>query len=89
MGKHSITDRLDNLFGRWGLPSAVTTDNGPQFASMEFTEFLKLRSIKHIGTAVYHPESNGGVERLELSKMESEPVWRKGNPSVTHSIKLS
>ncbi len=61
---HSIIDRLDNLFGRWGLPSVVTTDNGPQFASAEFSEFLTVRSIKHIRTAVYHPESNGGVERL-------------------------
>ncbi len=57
---HSIIDHLDNLFGRWGLPSVVTTDNGPQFASAEFTEFLTLRSIKHIRMAVYHPEGNGG-----------------------------
>lgn len=61
---HAIVDRLDNLFGRWGLPGVVTTDNGPQFTAAEFTEFLTLRSIKHIRTAVYHPESNGGVERL-------------------------
>ncbi|KAL2083736.1 hypothetical protein ACEWY4_021509 [Coilia grayii] len=58
---HTIISRL---FGRWGLPSAITTDNGAQFTSAEFTEFLALRSIKHIRTAVYHPESNGGVERL-------------------------
>uniref|UniRef100_A0A3B3IH14 Gypsy retrotransposon integrase-like protein 1 n=2 Tax=Oryzias latipes TaxID=8090 RepID=A0A3B3IH14_ORYLA len=61
---HTIIGRLEELFGRWGLPSVVTTDNGPQFISAEFTEFLKQRSIKHIRTAAYHPESNGGVERL-------------------------
>uniref|UniRef100_A0A3B3DB63 Gypsy retrotransposon integrase-like protein 1 n=1 Tax=Oryzias melastigma TaxID=30732 RepID=A0A3B3DB63_ORYME len=61
---HTIIGRLEELFGRWGLPSVVTTDNGPQFISAEFTEFLTLRSIKHVRTAVYHPEGNGGVERL-------------------------
>ncbi|KAL2077907.1 hypothetical protein ACEWY4_025592 [Coilia grayii] len=61
---HTIISRLNGLFGRWGLPSAITTDNGAQFTSAEFTEFLALRSIKHIRTAVYYPESNGEVERL-------------------------
>ncbi|KAJ8375503.1 hypothetical protein SKAU_G00060830 [Synaphobranchus kaupii] len=60
---HTIITCLDKLFGRWGQPSTVTSDNGPQFISSEFSEFLSQRSIKHIRTAVYHPD-NGGVERL-------------------------
>ena len=65
---HTVISRLDDLFGCWGLPSVVTTDNGAQFTSAEFTEFLTLRSIKHIRTAVYHLESNGGVERLNKTQ---------------------
>lgn len=59
-----VIDFLDTLFSSWGEPKAITTDNGPQFISAEFTAFLEDRGIKHIRTAFYHPEANGGVERL-------------------------
>ena len=45
----------------------MVTDNGPQFVSAEFAVFLEERGIKHIRTALYHPEANGGVERLNQS----------------------
>ena len=59
-----VTDFLDSLFARWGFPTAITTDNGPQFISAEFAAFMEERGVKHIRTAFYHPEANGGVERL-------------------------
>ena len=40
------------------------TDNGPQFVSQDFANFMKLNGIKHIKTLPYHPASNGAVERL-------------------------
>ncbi|KAJ8375497.1 hypothetical protein SKAU_G00060770 [Synaphobranchus kaupii] len=52
------------LFSRWGTPTTITTDNGPQFISAEFAAFLGGRGVKHIRTALYHPEANGGVERM-------------------------
>jgi transposase InsO family protein len=55
---------LDGLFARWGVPRAITTDNGPQMTSAEFSDFLASRSVKHIRTAFYHPQANGGVERF-------------------------
>ncbi|MGH0159456.1 UNVERIFIED_CONTAM: hypothetical protein FKN15_037301 [Acipenser sinensis] len=60
----AVIQRLDSLFARWGLPDIITTDNGPQFISTDFTTYLAEKAIKHIRTAVYHPQSNGGVERL-------------------------
>ncbi|XP_019737023.1 uncharacterized protein K02A2.6-like [Hippocampus comes] len=59
-----ITDFLSSLFARWGVPDAVTTDNGPQFLSADFAAFTGERGIKHIRTALYHPQANGGVERF-------------------------
>uniref|UniRef100_A0AAY4BPD3 Integrase catalytic domain-containing protein n=1 Tax=Denticeps clupeoides TaxID=299321 RepID=A0AAY4BPD3_9TELE len=53
---------LDCLFSRWGLPNTITTDNGPQFTSMDFQTFLGDRGIRHTRTAFYHPEA--GVERF-------------------------
>ncbi|KAL2095998.1 hypothetical protein ACEWY4_008146 [Coilia grayii] len=66
-----IIDFLDSLFARWGLPNTITTDNGPQLISAEFTTYLKAKGIRHIRTAYYHPQANGGVERFHLSLKNS------------------
>ena len=55
---------LRQLFAAQGLPEQVVSDNGPQFASSEFSLFLKSNGVKHIRCAPYHPSSNGAVERF-------------------------
>ncbi|KAG1960305.1 retrotransposable element [Pimephales promelas] len=62
-----ITDILEVLFVCWGTPRAITTDNGPQFISADFSQFLSDRGIKHIRTAYYNPQANSGVERFNQS----------------------
>lgn len=49
-------------FARERDPCTVSTDNGPQFTSSAFTDFLVERGIKHIRTRIYHPQANGAVE---------------------------
>ena len=55
------------IFGRFGLPEQVVTDNGPQFVSEDFFYFLKSNGIKHIRCAPYHPASNGLAEHFVQS----------------------
>ena len=69
-----VIDILTGLFARWGMPRAITTDNGPQFASADFSEFLRERGIKHIRTAYYNPQANGGVERFNQSVRHKVPA---------------
>lgn len=38
-------------------------DNGAQFVSQEFANFMRELGIKHMWTAVYHHSSNGQAER--------------------------
>ncbi|KAJ8348754.1 hypothetical protein SKAU_G00273430 [Synaphobranchus kaupii] len=64
---HTIIRILDGLFARWGVPKAVTTDNGPQLTSAEFSDFLGSQGVKHIRTAFYNPQANGGVERFNAT----------------------
>lgn len=40
------------------------SDNGTQFTSTEFKEFLKQRGIVHLRASVYYPRANGEVERF-------------------------
>ena len=53
---------LTQLFARYGNTDALVTDNGRQFVSNEFREFLRCRDIAHITSAVYNPQQNGRVE---------------------------
>ena len=52
------------MFATYGLPQQLVSDNGPQFTSTEFADFLKQNGIKHIKSAPYHPSTNGAAERF-------------------------
>ena len=54
---------LQKLFARYGIPVQLVSDNGSQFTSEEFQQFLKRNGIKHITSAPYHPATNGLAER--------------------------
>ena len=48
-------DSLRSMFATHGLPKEFITDNGAQFTSAEFEEFMKSNGICHVLTAPYHP----------------------------------
>ena len=49
---------------RFGIPDELITDNGPQFSSAEFAQFMQEYDIKHTTTSPYHPQANGQAERM-------------------------
>lgn len=62
-----IVDYLRNhIFNVFGVPEFLTSDNGSQFKSAEFVQFLSQYGVKHLCTAVYSPQSNA-CERVNRS----------------------
>ena len=55
---------LRNMFARFGIPDQIVSDNGSQFTSNEFEQFLNSNRIRHIKSAPYHPATNGLAERF-------------------------
>lgn len=55
---------LTGLFDRFGLVEELVTDNGVQFTSSEFSEFLQSLGIRHCRTALYSPQADSEAERL-------------------------
>ena len=55
---------LMDVFGREGLPEFLVTDIGVQLTSHTMGEFLKENGISHLIASLYHPQTNGLVERM-------------------------
>ncbi|XP_078503492.1 fibrocystin [Lissotriton helveticus] len=60
---HVITF-FEGLIAREGYPESIFTDNGVQLVSKEIESFLKKRGNKHKKCSLYHPETNGMVDRF-------------------------
>ena len=41
----------------------MDSDNGPQFVSRGFKEFIRISGMTHVRTSPYYPQSNGKQER--------------------------
>ena len=57
-------EALRSIFASYGLPLQLVSDNGPQFSSAEFKDFLIHNGIKHLCSAPYHPATSGLAERF-------------------------
>jgi len=52
--------------GREKFPDAkprIISDNGPQFISKDFKDFIRICGMTHVKTSPYYPQSNGKLER--------------------------
>ena len=56
--------KLREIFGRFGVPETIISDNGTQFTSKVFADFCNQNGIDHIRSPPYHPQSNGQAERF-------------------------
>jgi transposase InsO family protein len=87
---HATTDAiitfLKDTFYRHGLCNHIISDNGPQFRSAEFAEFLEAHGIQHNRTAVYNPSANP-VERFNKVLKESLTVACAQSAPFLPSIK--
>ena len=66
---------LEAHFGRWGIPSTLISDNGPQFTAAQFQTFLSEWEIQHHTSAPGHPNANGKAESgVKAAKQMRETV---------------
>lgn len=59
-----VIDKLREVFCRFGLVDTIVSDNGTQFTSAEFKQFVDFNGIRHILTAPGHPATNGQAENF-------------------------
>ena len=46
-----------------GVKPRLISDNGSQYISKDFSEFIKLAGLQHVKTTIAYPQANGKIER--------------------------
>ena len=55
---------VDRFIPLWGCPVSLLSDNGLHFTSQLSAAILARMRVRKITTSAYHPNGNGGVERV-------------------------
>jgi len=89
-------DCLLKVFGRYGLPETLISDNGTQYVNEIFQSLLSVLNICHVKCVPYRHEGNGIVERLNWEIMEQlrhlvmdakvKKQWGKYIPCIQYII---
>ena len=58
----AVINKLKPHMARYGLPERVTTDNGPQFDSVEFRKFASDYNFEHVTSSPHYLQANGKAE---------------------------
>ena len=74
---------LHELFARFRVVDCLVSDNGTQFISGDFKEFMEDFQEDHITTPTYHPRSNGQAERF-VDTMKRALKKAKDTPLSDH-----
>lgn len=70
------------IFAWVGLPKEILTDQGTNISSKLMAELCQLLNIRALKTSVYHPQTNGLVERFNgtlkimLRKFVEDDPWQ-------------
>ncbi|CAG2215593.1 unnamed protein product [Mytilus edulis] len=70
ISSENITSLISKFCLTHGLPLSIHTDNGPQFVSQHFKNFMSEHGIVHHRTTPLWPQANGEVERQNRSIMK-------------------
>lgn len=80
----NIIDSLDRMFAMHGIPESMKTDNGPQFISVQFRNYMRINGVKHVTSTPLWPQGNGEVERQNRTLLKSMKIayatggdWKK------------
>lgn len=77
---------IQDALQQTGATPEVVTDNGSQFTAKEFKQLVRDFDLAHIRIRIYHPESNGKVERFHRSTREELAEAELGNLSRAREL---
>lgn len=83
-----VIEEFKKILVRHGLPRHLVTDNGTQYTSNEFQEFVNRNGIKHSFTAPHHPATNGAAENFVGTFKDKVDKIVKSGKSLDYAVNL-
>ena len=91
----TIVNKLVEFFTKFGFPKTIQSDQGSNFTSKVFQQAMREMGVKQQLSSVYHPESQGVLERFHstLKKMLTKYCntqgkdWDEGVPLMLFAIR--
>ena len=87
---------INEVFCRYGLPTHILSDNGPQFISELFGETCKTLGIHQKFTATYHPQTNMTErvnrtlkQQIRIYAAENHKTWDQEIQKLAFAIRTS
>ena len=65
----------------------IISDNGPQFVSRDFKEFIRVSGMSHVRTSPYYPQANGKFERFNRT-IKTECIRPKAPISLADAKRI-
>jgi transposase InsO family protein len=87
----SVINLNRHIVSTFGKPRAILTDNGEEFRSYAYENFLQRLGIEHLHTSPYHPQTNGRLEKFNdtlvqmlarLSAPDTQDQWDEYLPDA-------
>ncbi|KAJ8967975.1 hypothetical protein NQ317_000799 [Molorchus minor] len=66
-----VIEQLRWIFGEFGYPRRIISDQGLAFTSRAFAGFLAEKGVRHVKNAIATPRANGQVERPNRTIIEA------------------
>ena len=85
---NKVVSLLKEMFSEHGIPEVLCSDNGPQYASVQFTDFCMSWGISHETSSPHYPQSNGFAEACVKSAKHALQ-WAKYSDADPHLALLA
>ena len=90
-----LIEALQKFFSFVGIPKTIQTDQGSNFMSKKFQNFLESYNITHEISSPYHPQSQGVIERfhrtfktmLKTYSNQNEKIWDTLCPMLIFAVR--
>ena len=70
----NIIASLEKMFAAHSLPMSITCDNGPQFVSSDFKQYLCTNAIQLRNVTPLWPQANGQIERQNRTLLKAMKI---------------
>ena len=85
---NKVVSLLKEMFSEHGIPEVLRSDNGPQYASVQFADFCTSWGISHETSSRHYPQSNGFAEACVKSAKHALQ-WAKYSGADPHLALLA